>query len=158
MFAIVSFCALMGEYVRRLTLYYYHRQRQGDPIVKRIHTFDELREKANRFRALMRQLYGERGATEKLPQNELTLGLLVIAREETKTTGSLPEDVAEMRTTIHSLTNSSPLLYEADTWLVAELVRLRSETDQSLSGKLETAAQEHRDDSPSVPLCMGGLK
>ena len=35
----------------------------------------------------MRQLYGERGATEKLPQNELTLGLLVVAREETKTTG-----------------------------------------------------------------------
>ena len=47
--------------------------------MKRIHTFDELRAAANRFKALMRQLYGERGATEKLPQNELTLGLLVIA-------------------------------------------------------------------------------
>ena len=28
MFAMVSFCALVGEYVRRLTLYYYHRQEQ----------------------------------------------------------------------------------------------------------------------------------
>ena len=126
--------------------------------MKRIHTFDELREKANGFKALMRQRYGERGATEKLPQNELTLGLLVVAREETKTTGRLPEDVAEMRTTIHSLTNSSPLLYEADTWLVAELVRLRSETDQSLSGKLKTAAEEQRDDAPQVPRCMGGVR
>lgn len=124
--------------------------------MKRIHTFDELREKARGFKALMRQLHGERGATEKLPQNELTLGLLVVAREETKTTGSLPEDVAEMRTTIHSLTHHNPLLYEADTWLVAELVRLRSETDQSLSGKLKTAADHHRDDAPQVPRCMGG--
>ena len=30
MFGIVSFCALMGEYVRRLTLYYYHRQEEKD--------------------------------------------------------------------------------------------------------------------------------
>ena len=30
MFAIVSFAALMGEYVRRLTLYYYHRQEEQD--------------------------------------------------------------------------------------------------------------------------------
>ena len=124
--------------------------------MKRIHTFDELREAANRFRALMRQLHGERGATEKLPQNELTLGLLVVAREETPTTGRLPEDIAHMRSTIHSLTNSNPLLYEADTWLVAELIRLRSETDQSLSGKLKTAADHPRDDAPQVPRCMGG--
>ena len=126
--------------------------------MKRVHTFDELREKANGFRALMRQLYGERGATEKLPQNELTLGLLVVAREETPTTGSLPEDVAHMRSTIHSLTNSNPLLYEADTWLVAELIRLRSETDQSLSGKLQTAAGWEGTNSPTVPRCMGGLR
>lgn len=26
MFAIVSFAALIGEYIRRLTLFYYHRQ------------------------------------------------------------------------------------------------------------------------------------
>ncbi|MDE2703447.1 MAG: hypothetical protein OXI35_00140 [Gemmatimonadota bacterium] len=29
-FAIVSFAALLGEYVRRLTLYYYHRQDEGE--------------------------------------------------------------------------------------------------------------------------------
>ena len=26
MFAVVSTCALLGEYLRRITLYYYHRQ------------------------------------------------------------------------------------------------------------------------------------
>ena len=26
MFAVVSTCALIGEYLRRITLYYYHRQ------------------------------------------------------------------------------------------------------------------------------------
>ena len=29
-FAIVSFAALLGEYVRRLTLYYYHRNDGGE--------------------------------------------------------------------------------------------------------------------------------
>ena len=125
--------------------------------MKRIHTFDEFRAAASRFRALMRQLYGERGETEKLPQDDLTLGLLVVAREETKSTGSLPEDIAEMRSTIHQLTNHNPLLYDADTWLVAELVRLRSETDQSLASRLETAAGWQGSNSPLTPRCMGGL-
>ena len=125
--------------------------------MKRIHTLDEFRAAADRFRALMRQLYGERGASEGLPQDDLTLGLLVIAREETKTTGSLPEDVADMRSTIHQLTNHNPLLCDADTWLLAELIRLRSETDKSLSKRLETAAERHGDNSPLTPKCMGGL-
>ena len=125
--------------------------------MKRIHTFDEFRDAANRFKALIRQRYGERGASEKLPQNELTLGLLVIAREVVKPSGSWANDVAEMRSALHQLTNHTPLMYEVDTWLVAELVRLRSETDQSLSEKLETAATHYRDDAPQVPRCMGGL-
>ena len=31
MFALVSTSALIGEYIRRLTLYYYHRQQQETP-------------------------------------------------------------------------------------------------------------------------------
>ena len=30
MFAVVSTCALLGEYLRRLVLYYYHRQNQQE--------------------------------------------------------------------------------------------------------------------------------
>ena len=30
-FAIVSFVALLGEYVRRITLYYYHRHDEETP-------------------------------------------------------------------------------------------------------------------------------
>ena len=30
MFALVSTCALLGEYIRRLVLYYYHRQNQQE--------------------------------------------------------------------------------------------------------------------------------
>lgn len=124
--------------------------------MKRIHTFDELRDAANRFRQMCRQRYGERGATEHLPQNELTLGLLVIAREVVRPSGDFAEDVAEMRSALHSLTNSEPLRHEVDTWLIAEQVRLRSESKKSLSAKLERAAEESRDQSPQVPRCMGG--
>ena len=99
--------------------------------MKRIHTFRRVRGgKAHRFRALMRQLHGDRAACEGLPQCDRTLGLLVIAREETPHTGELARDVADMRSTIHQLTNHNPLLYDADTWLVAELVRLKSEANQ----------------------------
>ena len=65
--------------------------------MKRIHTFDEFEAAALRFRDLMRQLHGERGATENLPQCDRTLGLLVIARQETPHTGELARDVADMR-------------------------------------------------------------
>ncbi|MCY3791474.1 MAG: hypothetical protein OXH63_22090 [Gemmatimonadetes bacterium] len=126
--------------------------------MKRIHTFDEFRDAANRFKNLIRQRYGERGASEKLPQNELTLGLLVIAREVITPSGDLAEDVVEMRSALHQLTNHQPLIYEVDTWLTAELVRLRSETDKSLSAKLKASADHHRDDAPQVPRCMGGLR
>ena len=76
--------------------------------MKRIHTFDEFEAKAARFRALMRQLHGDRAATEGLPQCDRTLGLLVLAREETPHTGELARDVADMRTTIHQLDQSQP--------------------------------------------------
>ena len=125
--------------------------------MKRIHTFDEFRAAAARFRNLMRQLSGERGAREGLPANDLTLGLLVVAREETPTTGNPAEDVADMRCTARQLTNAAQLLHEADTWLVAESVRLRSDTDKSLSKRLETAAGWQATNSPTTPRCMGGL-
>ena len=124
--------------------------------MKRIHTFDEFRAAAARFRDLMRQLSGERGASEGLPANDLTLGLLVIAREETPTTGNMAEDVADMRCTARQLTNAAQLLHEADTWLVAESVRLRSDTDKSRSQRLSTAADWDVAHSPRTPRCMGG--
>ena len=108
--------------------------------MKRIHTFDEFRAAAHRFRDLMRQLSGERGAQEGVPANDLTLGLLVLAREETPTTGNPVEDVADMRSTIHQLTNHNPLLYDADTWLVAELVRLKSDAANALTPRLGQTA------------------
>lgn len=123
--------------------------------MKRIHIFDEFRDAASRFRALMRQLHGERGAREGIPANDLTLGLLVIARQETPTNGNPLEDVADMRSTIHQLTNSDELLCEADTWLLAEMVRLRADSDKALSKKL-AQAQERTAVESRVPQCMGG--
>ena len=61
-----------------------------------------------------------------------------------------------MRSTIHQLTNASQLLCEADTWLLAELIRLRSDKDKSLSKKLATARERTADQAPRVPRCMGG--
>ncbi|MDE2813649.1 MAG: hypothetical protein OXM01_11525 [Gemmatimonadota bacterium] len=110
--------------------------------MKRIHTFDEFEAKAARFRALMRQLHGDRAATEGLPQCDRTLGLLVVARQQTPHTCELARDVADMRSTIHQLTNHNPLLYDADTWLVAELVRLKSETNHSLMPRLGQIAPQ----------------
>ena len=107
--------------------------------MKRIHTFDEFTAAALRFRDLMRQLHGERGATENLPQCDRTLGLLVIARQETPHTGELARDVADMRSTIHQLTNHTPLLYDADTWLIAEYTRLKSDKDHALTRRMEAA-------------------
>ena len=104
--------------------------------MKRIHTFDEFEAAARRFRALMLKLHSDRAAQEGLPPCDRTLGLLVIARKETPPTGELARDVADMRSTIHQLTNHNPLLYDADTWLVAELVRLKSETNHSLMPRL----------------------
>ena len=126
--------------------------------MKRIHTFDEFRDAAHRFRDLMRHLHGERSAQEGVPANDLTLGLLVVAREETKSTGNMVEDVADMRSTIHQLTNSAQLLTEADTWLLAEMIRLRSDSDKSLSKRLETSAGWEATNSPQVPGCMGGAR
>ena len=108
--------------------------------MKRIHTFDEFEAKAQSFRALMRQLHSDRAATEGLPPCDRTLGLLVVAREQTPHTGELARDVADMRTTIHSLTHHNPLLYDADTWLVAELVRLKSDAANALTPRLGQTA------------------
>ena len=107
--------------------------------MKRIHTFDEFTAAALRFRNLMRQLHGQRGATENLPQCDRTLGLLVIAREETPHTGELARDVADMRSTLHQLTHHTPLLCEADTWLIAEYTRLKSDKDTALTRRMEQA-------------------
>lgn len=107
--------------------------------MKRIHTFDEFTAAALGFRDLMRQLHGERGATENLPQCDRTLGLLVVARRETSHTGELARDVADMRSTIHQLTHHTPLLYDADTWLIAEYTRLKSDKDTALTRRMEQA-------------------
>ena len=107
--------------------------------MKRIHTFDEFTAAAMGFRDLMRQLHGERAATENLPQCDRTLGLLVIARRETPHTGELARDVADMRTTLHALTHHTPLLSEADTWLIAEYTRLKSDKDTALTRRMEQA-------------------
>ena len=107
--------------------------------MKRIHTLDEFTAAALRFRDLMRQLHGERGATENLPQCDRTLGLLVIAREETPHTGELARDVVDMRSTLHQLTHHTPLLCEADTWLIAEFTRLKSDKDTALTRRMEKA-------------------
>ena len=107
--------------------------------MKRIHTLDEFTAAAMGFRDLMRQLHGERAATENLPQCDRTLGLLVVARRETPHTGELARDVADMRSTIHQLTNHTPLLYDADTWLIAEYTRLKSDKDTALTRRMEQA-------------------
>ena len=53
--------------------------------------------------------------------------------------GNLAQDAANMHSTIHALTHHNPLLYDADTWLVAELVRLRSDKSRSILIKFDEA-------------------
>lgn len=107
--------------------------------MKRIHTLGEFKAAAMNFRDQLAKYKSPLAAVEHLPQDDTTLGLLIIAREETESMGNLPQDAANMRSTIHALTNHNPLIYDADTWLVAELVRLRSDRAHSILVKLAKA-------------------
>ena len=107
--------------------------------MKRIHTFDELRDESPPLQGpdapTLRRARSHREAAPKRA-NAGPVGRS--PRGDHHRPASLPEDVAEMRSTIHQLDQSQPAhLRGGHMACTAELVRLRSETDQSLSGKLK---------------------